>query len=182
MIARLTRWEINNTIPERGVFSSGYCWVRTGTQGSYRRMLEHRLVAEQKLGRSLLPREVVHHIDCNKQNNHPDNLEILPNNTAHMRKHGDLRKLAPRKHQLCLPKWVLPACFRERFESLFSGEQRQCKEWLDRMCLKNERHFWGICNGTHAVTRLRAIYWESTLGPKTWAYCMGESDVLTDGR
>lgn len=46
---------------------------------------EHRLVMEQKLGRSLLPLEVVHHLDSNPQNNDPDNLEIYSKNGDHLR-------------------------------------------------------------------------------------------------
>jgi len=38
-------------------------------------VLDHILVLEKKLGRSLLPGMVSHHKDNNKQNNHPDNLE-----------------------------------------------------------------------------------------------------------
>lgn len=42
-----------------------------------RYILEHRLVAEQKYGRRILKTEHVHHIDGNKLNNHPDNLEVI---------------------------------------------------------------------------------------------------------
>jgi len=45
---------------------------------------EHRLVMEQKLGRYLEPEEVVHHIDSNKDNNDPSNLELFANNGEHM--------------------------------------------------------------------------------------------------
>lgn len=48
-------------------------------------VLEHRLVMEQKLGRPLEDHEVVHHIDGNKQNNHPDNLEVYASNADHLR-------------------------------------------------------------------------------------------------
>lgn len=37
----------------------------------------HRIVAEQKLGRSLKKGEVVHHIDGNKRNNDPSNLMVI---------------------------------------------------------------------------------------------------------
>lgn len=45
---------------------------------------EHRLVVEQHLGRYLLPTEVVHHIDGNKQNNTPENLEVFGSNAEHL--------------------------------------------------------------------------------------------------
>ena len=45
---------------------------------------EHRLVVEKVLGRYLTPREVVHHIDGNKQNNRPDNLQVYGSNGKHL--------------------------------------------------------------------------------------------------
>ena len=37
----------------------------------------HRVIAENKIGRELLPNEDVHHIDENKNNNDPNNLRVL---------------------------------------------------------------------------------------------------------
>jgi hypothetical protein len=47
----------------------------------------HRVVAEERLGRSLLPKETVHHADENKLNNDPGNIEVLPDQATHMQKH-----------------------------------------------------------------------------------------------
>ena len=52
----------------------------TGSGKSYEKTFgrhTHRIVAEQKLGRELLPSEIVHHIDGNKRNNDPSNLEVM---------------------------------------------------------------------------------------------------------
>ena len=47
----------------------------------------HRHVASLKIGRWLYPEEVVHHIDGSRLNNNPDNIEVLPSNSEHAKKH-----------------------------------------------------------------------------------------------
>jgi len=53
------------------------------TQAKY--VAEHRLVMEQKLGRYLSRKEVVHHVDGNPLNNDPENLMIFGSNGDHLR-------------------------------------------------------------------------------------------------
>lgn len=67
---------------------NGYTYKRTpghpnGTKhGCY--VAVHRLVMEEKLGRYLLPTEVVDHIDGDIQNNSPDNLRVFASNAEHL--------------------------------------------------------------------------------------------------
>lgn len=49
---------------------------------------EHILVAEKMLNRSLLPEEVVHHIDKDRSNNLPNNLMVFASNADHTSFHG----------------------------------------------------------------------------------------------
>lgn len=75
----------------RTVASSGYMLVRVGRghhlADSRGYAYEHRLVAEKKLGRRLLPGEQVHHVDHDKLNNAEGNLEVLPSRAHHGVKH-----------------------------------------------------------------------------------------------
>lgn len=71
----------------KNIMKSGYIRVRTEDK-KYK--LEHRIVMEEKIGRLLLGNEVVHHIDEDKKNNHPDNLMVFDNNSAHIKYHQQL--------------------------------------------------------------------------------------------
>ena len=51
---------------------------------------EHRVVAEQTLGRPLVPGEIVHHIDGDKLNNDPANLAVMTQ-SEHIREHEPWR-------------------------------------------------------------------------------------------
>lgn len=62
----------------------------------HNKILLHRLVMEKKIGRTLLPSEVVHHIDKNKLNNHPSNLSLYQTNGRHLA--DELKG--------CVPKWT----------------------------------------------------------------------------
>ncbi len=55
-------------------------------------ILEHRFVMELKIGRYLNKGEVVHHIDKNTLNNHPDNLMLFKNQSEHTKHHAKLKK------------------------------------------------------------------------------------------
>jgi hypothetical protein len=53
---------------------------------------EHILVAERALGRPIERHELVHHINCVKNDNNPDNLFVCADNTEHLKIHGTLNK------------------------------------------------------------------------------------------
>lgn len=55
-------------------------------------VLEHRLVMERTLGRSLHQAEVVHHINGNPADNRPDNLSLLDCQSTHVTLHHAQRR------------------------------------------------------------------------------------------
>lgn len=77
------------------------------------RVLEHVVVAEDKLGRALRPDEHVHHRNGNKRDNRPENLQVLTA-SEHSKLHIAERKLNPpserwRKNFAHLPDDPTPA-------------------------------------------------------------------------
>ena len=55
-------------------------------------VLQHILVAEDKLGRYLLPGEVVHHHNGNKADNRPENIAVFSSPGEHSKYHHKIRK------------------------------------------------------------------------------------------
>lgn len=68
-------------------------YAHTRDPRSGKRVLAHRWIAEQSLGRPLLPREVVHHKDGNSLNNDPSNLIVLPSQRVHAHAEFHLRRV-----------------------------------------------------------------------------------------
>lgn len=72
----------------RIIDKDGYVLIHSPGKSGARKngyILEHRLVMERVLGRELLPSEVVHHKDTDKQNNAPGNLEVYNCNADHLK-------------------------------------------------------------------------------------------------
>jgi len=58
-------------------------------------VMRSRSVMEKKIGRYLLPKEVVHHINGSKKDDRPENLRLFSNTGKHTKLHhqqGDIRK------------------------------------------------------------------------------------------
>ncbi len=56
------------------------------------KVLEHRHVMALKLGRPLKPGEIIHHIDHDRANNDPANLELVVNQSTHVAEHHQTKK------------------------------------------------------------------------------------------
>jgi hypothetical protein len=68
---------------------------------------EHRVVAEQMLGRPLKRNEIVHHIDGNKHNNDPSNLQVMTQSEhVRMHWHQDFKPITWNGKQYWPKKWA----------------------------------------------------------------------------
>ena len=87
---RHNRWKNGRTLTEMGyvrIFCPSHPWANPKGY-----VYEHRLIMEAHLGRTLLPTEVVHHINGIKDDNRTENLMLFDSNKIHTGHHGTLRR------------------------------------------------------------------------------------------
>lgn len=90
-----TRKHSHNWKGGRSVASNGYVLIYVGKDHHLADVrgyaYEHRLVAEQKLGRPLRKGEIPHHINGVKTDNRPQNIEVVESEFAHRVEHRMLK-------------------------------------------------------------------------------------------
>lgn len=88
-------------------------------------VMEHRLVMEKYLGRFLTKKEVVHHINKNKQDNNIENLELFSSVGKHTQTHHivrDSKGKFKKKSEGCGKTWYN------------SKENKMCECRIDGLC------------------------------------------------
>jgi hypothetical protein len=93
----------------------------------------HRLVMEKKIGRYLTPIERVHHIDGNKQNNNPDNLQLFKNQSEHGK---GIAKEQRKYLKLWEGKWLYREYINRKRPYSDIAKELKCNEGTVRNALK----------------------------------------------
>ncbi len=75
---------------KNGLSQHGYRRIHFNGRTCY----EHRVVAEQKIGRPLSCGEIVHHINNDKLDNNPENIYVFENRKSHEACHFEMEQLA----------------------------------------------------------------------------------------
>jgi len=118
------KWKYTNSPPPSLSGVENPNWKGGLTKSSrgywYVRMPEHprahksgyikraNLVAEKTLGRYLLPGEIVHHKDQNKENDSPENLEVVQNGKHTLIHHPKTRIIIYKPDHPCNRRYVWP--------------------------------------------------------------------------
>lgn len=109
-----------------GIGPFGYRYIRR----SGIRMLEHRAIMEDHLGRSLTKKEVVHHKDRNKLNNSIENLELLKSQSEHASLH--IKRFADETRKECSRCFVIKD--RSEFRKRSRGHNKDPHQAYCRQC------------------------------------------------
>lgn len=108
--------------------STGYFTVGLKRDGSVKRFLVHRLVADAFCG-SLRAGDVVRHLDGNKTNNHADNLawgtvsDNIHDQVRHGRHNYARRTHCPRGHALEMPNLIRATWVKRRYRSCLACQR-----------------------------------------------------------
>ena len=105
-----------------------------------------RVIMEEKLGRSLLPDEDVHHIDGDKTNNNPNNLDII--------KHGDHQRI----HNPSRYKEEIKICQVCGKEFIYSIKQQRL---YDSDIRRNRKRYYTCSNSCRGKAAIGIINYDS---------------------
>ena len=78
-------WKGGKSIKKDGGYILIWCPTHPHAKSGY--VLEHRLIMEKHLGRTLLPTEIVHHINQDHADNRIENLMLFENSGIHRNFH-----------------------------------------------------------------------------------------------
>lgn len=116
---------------DRGI---GYraVWVPGHKRATHGYVYEHIIVAEELLGRDLLPSEQVHHINGDRADNRRENIHVCKDNAEHSRIHADMRIRSmggdPCTQKICSHcKGLIERTEFHRNKSNYDGLDARCK-------------------------------------------------------
>jgi len=157
----------------RTITQHGYVLIRVGKNHHLADVrgyaYEHRLVAEWKIGRRLLPKEQIHHINHDKLDNRPENIEVTPSRFHHAVLH---RK---RDSKLRLPEqqntkfFCACGCGKsfKRFDSM--GRPRKFISGHNPPDLSIQEKFIMACSSGKSIAQIANITGQSTGAVKVMA-------------
>lgn len=135
--------------------------------------LRSRMVVEYRMGRELLSKEHIHHIDHDQLNDHPDNLQFFPSQREHVKAHPEvaqrMRDHNPAKNMT--PEW------RERIGNGIRGTKRtleQRKHYREsKLGAKNPNYKGGTSTGRTRIKEVNHVVISvEKLAVREDVYCM----------
>lgn len=164
------------------IASNGYVLVRVGKDHHLADVrgyaYEHRLVAEEKIGRKLEPGEQVHHLNGIKRDNRPENVEVMKSIAHHQnqhRKNQSKRRLADQESPM-----VQCACgcgeWFNRYDS--TGRPRDYITGHNPPDLSIQTAFLAACGEGKTISEISAITGQSQQAVKVMACKLIKSGKL----
>lgn len=159
------------------VASNGYILVRVGKNHPLADVrgyaYEHRVVAEEKIGRSLLDNEHVHHVDENKQNNSPENLEVLTTQEHRFQHRKTSGKRAPGEEN----PMVACACGCEQTFTRYDGINRPRKFLPGHNPQEGTTKKFLLSALANGPKRKKDLAAESGIKPKSISTCLNKMKI-----